>query len=144
MTPGVVGGWLALIIAYALEPFVAQDRQPPDDKPFSRRCRQALEIACSFIEININRPMTLDEIARQVGLSARHLSRVFKLEMSITLHDYILDRRLRRAMEAMKSGPDLQIKAIANDCGFSSPSHFSMAFRKHVGVPPLDYYSRLR
>jgi AraC family transcriptional regulator len=87
-------------------------------------------IACGFAE-----PLSVEFIARSVGCSAFHLSRIFRRETGLTLHRAIVRLRLREGLERLLDEP-LQISRIALDVGFASHSHFTDAFRAEYGRSP--------
>ena len=59
----------------------------------------------------------------------------FKQAMGITLHQYILQRRLKRAKRLISSS-QLPLAEITLSCGFSSYSHMSQQMRKALGITP--------
>lgn len=92
-----------------------------------------------LIESRISRddaaPLTLTEMATAAGLSVGHFSRMFRVETGTTPYLYASKRRLDRAMTLL-SKPVMSIGEAADSTGFSSPSHFVAAFRRHLGVTP--------
>ena len=74
-------------------------------------------------------------IAREVGTSPWHLARIFREECGVTLHAYRQHQRLGRAIARLTAGPE-DLSTLAMDLGYSSHSHFTRDFRRHVGVPP--------
>jgi AraC-like DNA-binding protein len=76
----------------------------------------------------------LDEIARQVGASSAHLSRVFRRHTGITIHAYRTAVRLLRCLDEV----DEDWSVVAARHGFSSHSHFGAVMRDHLGVRPSD------
>lgn len=79
-------------------------------------------------------PLTLEAIARAVGVSSFHLCRAFREVTGVTLHQYRDVLRLTQALEWIDAGADLS--AIALEAGYSSHSHFTSAFRRTFGVTP--------
>jgi AraC family transcriptional regulator len=82
--------------------------------------------------------LSLDDIARNLGVSAFHLCRVFRAQTGTTLHQHRDQLRLRAALNRLERDEDLT--TIGLDVGYSSHSHFTAAFRRAFGVAP----SRLR
>jgi AraC-like DNA-binding protein len=79
--------------------------------------------------------LTLRNVAREVGLSAYHVCRLFRRVTGITLHQYRLRLRLREALTGVvDSGRSLT--DIALDAGFSSHSHFTGKFHHEFGATP--------
>jgi AraC-like DNA-binding protein len=93
-----------------------------------------------FIAQNLrNADLTATLIASAVSASEAHLHRLFKSE-GISLMRYVWMRRLELAARLLKECNEsrIQIQEIAYRCGFSTPAHFSRAFKDHYGVSPRD------
>jgi AraC family transcriptional regulator len=84
----------------------------------------------------------LRDISRAVGVSPSHLAATFKKIEQTTIHQYLVDMRLRRAASLLWGCDDLTTLAL--NLGFASQSHFSNAFRRWAGCPPGQYRARLR
>ncbi|MDR5857070.1 GlxA family transcriptional regulator [Caballeronia sp. LZ062] len=88
-----------------------------------------------LMEANIEEPLSLDELARLVHLSQRHLQRMFKMFLSVSPTHYYLTLRLRRARDLLRN-TDASIARVTSVCGFHSPCHFSKAYRAQFGHAP--------
>jgi AraC-like DNA-binding protein len=89
--------------------------------------------------------LRLSDIARECGLSLRYLHKLFQ-NGGPTLWEYLNAERLRRARLMLEAGlpGTTSVTAVCFDSGFSSPSHFSTAFRRAYSVSPRDVlYRRL-
>lgn len=84
------------------------------------------------------RPLDVVTLARDVHLSAGHLSRQFKLEYGESPYAYLMTRRIERAMTLLRRG-DLGVTEVCFEVGFSSLGTFSTRFSELVGVPPSTY-----
>lgn len=79
-----------------------------------------------------------EELARLVNMSVSKLARGFRAMTGMSLHAYVIERRLElAAMYLVKEGGNVSQAAIAS--GYSNMSHFSAAFRRKYGVLPKDY-----
>lgn len=87
------------------------------------------------------RRLTMKQIAYACGISERHLMRAFKASTGLTLHQFLNEARMQRAMTLLRSGNE-PVKAIAAQLGFSTPSAFSAAFLQTVGFAPSEYRAR--
>jgi signal transduction histidine kinase/DNA-binding LacI/PurR family transcriptional regulator/AraC-like DNA-binding protein len=83
-------------------------------------------------------PISREEIASRVGVSARHLTRCFHQEVGLSPITYLNRYRVKQAKRLLESG-DKNISEIATAVGFSSGSHFTDAFRREMGISPRDY-----
>ncbi len=81
---------------------------------------------------------SLNDLATYTGVSPFYLARTFRREAGLPIHQYLLRLRLGTALERM-SDPSIRLSAIALDAGFSSPSHFTSAFRKTFGMAPTEW-----
>jgi AraC family transcriptional regulator len=82
--------------------------------------------------------LTVEWLASRCGLSARHLSRVFRNTTGKTLGDFVAEVRIARAKRRLADRDGL-IKEIAYGCGFRSQSAFACAFRRATGQTPQQY-----
>jgi AraC-like DNA-binding protein len=78
---------------------------------------------------------TLDELARQYGMSARVLNEEFKKVYGVSIFSYISELRLKEAHEALLQ-TDLPMKSMALNMGYSHVNHFISAFGKKFGYSP--------
>lgn len=106
-----------------------------------RRAQQEMvEAVRHLIALRFGEKLLLDEIARAIGSSPFHLSRIFSREVGVPIHRFLTQIRLRAALDRMAdSGADLS--RIALEVGFSSHSHFTTAFRREYGLPPGKLHS---
>jgi len=91
-----------------------------------------------YIEAHLDEKISIESLADAIGLSMFHFARAFKQSEGVTPHDYLIRRRVKRAMELLAS-TDLPLSEIAVTVGFSDQSHCARRFREIVGVCPRDY-----
>jgi transcriptional regulator GlxA family with amidase domain len=96
---------------------------------------ESLIKVAQLMEENIERPLSLDEIAGATGLSRRQIERLFKRHLNCVPKRYYLQMRLRRARELLLQ-TSMPIIDITTACGFQSPPHFSRCYRAQFGCPP--------
>src|SRR5262245_56358688 len=88
--------------------------------------------------------LSLEEMARAVGLSAGHLSQVFRNATGLTPHQCLLRFRVQRAKELLRSA-EMRVLDVAIACGFKTQQHFARVFRQMCGASPTEYrYQSLR
>ncbi|AYD04885.1 AraC family transcriptional regulator [Neorhizobium sp. NCHU2750] len=90
------------------------------------------------IESRVADPPSLDELAQEIGLSQRQFFRAFKQSTGKTPHAYMLEHRLERAADLLRTTDRLAID-IALECGFASPSHFTTVFRNAFATSPIEF-----
>ncbi len=88
-----------------------------------------------LMEQNIERPLTLDDIAVATELSRRQIERLFRRHLGCVPKRYYLRVRLRRARELLLHTA-MPIIDITTACGFQSPPHFSRCYRAEFGCAP--------
>jgi transcriptional regulator GlxA family with amidase domain len=96
--------------------------------------RGLLRVA-QLMEANIEKPLSLEQIAKSTGLSRRQIERLFKRDLNCVPKRYYLEMRLRRARELLLQTA-MPIMDITAACGFQSPPHFSKCYRALYGYPP--------
>jgi transcriptional regulator GlxA family with amidase domain len=113
----------------------ASDHQPiPVDARIGFSRAELIEVV-RLMEANIEEPLSLEELARLVRLSQRHLQRMFKVYLDVSPTHYYLSLRLRRARDLLRT-TDASIARVTAVCGFQSPCHFSKAYRAQFGYAP--------
>lgn len=88
-----------------------------------------------YIEDNITENLTSEGIAREMGYSTYHFSRIFKEEIGVSLMAYVKDRKLLRATEDIILGE--RILDVAIKYGYETNNGFTKAFRKKYGFSPV-------
>ena len=101
------------------------------------RAAEAADAAKLWLAANATRAVSLDQAADAVGLSVFHLCRLFRADAGMTIHQYLTRLRLAAALERLTEGASST--TVALDCGFCSQSHFTDAFRRAYGVPPVAW-----
>ncbi len=97
-----------------------------------------LKHAREYILKNIEKPPTLRELSRIVGLNGYQLKAGFKEIYGNTVYGYLLDHKLNNARVLLDS-KKYQVTQVAYQIGYSNPSHFITAFKKKFGVTPKKY-----
>jgi AraC-like DNA-binding protein len=87
---------------------------------------------------NPEQKWTLSDLSKKVDCSPYHLTRMFREELGIPLHQYQLRMRISNSINSLLDTND-DVTTIALDSGFSSHSHFTSAFRQTVGISPTEF-----
>jgi len=127
----------------ALELAVAFFYQPPPEEELfcTRQQRQAQERAEQVIFLlkqNLAGPPSLEELARKIGCSPFHLSRMFSQHTGQTITQCLRRLRLEKAAEMLRS-KEYTVTEVALEVGYNSLSHFSQAFLEAYGCCPGLY-----
>lgn len=98
------------------------------------RLRRVIE----FVDANIERPISLDQMADAAGLSRRHFARSFAAELGLTPHKWLMRRRIDIALDLLAT-TNGTLSEIAQACGFSSQSHLTSLMQQEIGVTPYRW-----
>lgn len=101
----------------------------------------AVSRAAAILRQRYQEPLTLEEVAGEVGLSRERLSRLFHASTGITFSDYLNLVRLDHCRQLLKTGRK-RMAAIAFECGYQSLSQFNRRFKAAEGISPSDYGKR--
>lgn len=91
-----------------------------------------------YIEDNLESNLTLGELAKIACMSQTYFSAVFKKYNGISPWNYIIIKRIDKAIFLLKT-TDLKIIDVASQCGFSSSSNFYKEFKTITGKQPNDF-----
>lgn len=108
----------------------------------SRRYRKEILDAMEYINANMNRKVTLKEIADSIGMNESSLSRMFKSETGVNLNYYINEKKMKKAMELLSSESSM-IKDVAAAIGMDDQLYFNKVFKKYYNVSPSEFKKKL-
>lgn len=101
-----------------------------------------IENTLSYIENNLQDELTLGSISELNYLSPAHFHNIFKAATGRTLREYVEEQRIRKAISLLLS-TNLTLTKIAHECGFSSQSYFSYAFKRKMNCTPREYVKNI-
>lgn len=94
--------------------------------------------AITFILNNVNRDLTVKEVADHVHRSPEYFTKVFKKETGQNIKTYITQVKLDVAKD-MLSNPNIPISLISCEIGYTNFSHFTQMFKKYENMTPTEY-----
>jgi AraC family transcriptional regulator len=106
----------------------------PDAHP-GKMPQHKLRNVLSFLEDNLSQGLPLSEIAQVAGLSISHFKSLFRQSVGLSVHQYVIRRRVERATELLREKA-LPIGQVALEVGFCHQSHLAMHMRRILGVSP--------
>jgi AraC-like DNA-binding protein len=126
----LLGRYLAMVFERAgeLEP-----------RASAKGCARAIKRTRELLEENYGERITLDDLARETGLSKYHLERSFHLRMGLPIHQYLKKVRVARALALLRTGR--RPAEIATVVGFSDQPHMTRVFREELGFTPRHYWA---
>lgn len=95
-----------------------------------------------YMHENFARAITIDEVARHVGLNRTYFSTQFKKQVTATPIDYLNAYRIGEAVKMLKE-TNLSISEIGKRTGFENPVSFYLGFKKRIGCSPKEYRASL-
>jgi AraC-like DNA-binding protein len=96
--------------------------------------KETILICLKYIEDHLKEPLTPESICVKTGYSLYHFSRIFRDQMSVSIMEYVKDRRLTKASEDIVQGKKILEAAI--EYGYETHSGFTKAFRNRYGFSP--------
>ena len=93
------------------------------------------------MENNFQEPFTMDDMARSLGVSKEHLSRMFSKKLGVAFHRYINSMRMEHAKKLLLT-TGKPITEIAYECGFDCQRSFNRIFRDTFHLTPREYRAR--
>lgn len=129
------------LVLRLLDRLTREAASPP--RPGCRRAdddsgHAAVVAARTLLQQQFRQSLSLDEVARESGVSPFHLCRLFRREVGTSIHRYRHELRLRESLEMVGESP-CDLTRIALQLGFSSHSHFTAAFRAAFAVTPSEF-----
>ncbi len=101
-----------------------------------------IEQTLSYIDNNLTSKLTLETLSNEAKFTPVYFHKLFKSSTGETLHEYIEKRRIKKSVNLLLS-TDKTLTQIAYECGFSSQSYFSYAFKRRMGISPRAYVEQL-
>jgi AraC-like DNA-binding protein len=129
---------VARLLAVHREVYRDIDRLPPVKATTRLEVYRRILIARDFMEANLDKPLSVAQIASVACFSPFHFLRSFKQVFSETPHQYLTRRRLERSQDLLLN-TDMSVTNICFAVGFESLGSFCSLFRRHTGNSPERY-----
>ncbi len=105
--------------------------------------KREIAMVIQYIEDNMDKDLSLIMLADVVYLNPSYLSHIFKLQMGMTISEYIKDVRIARCKK-MLTDPRYHIHEVAKAVGYDNASYFTRFFKKVTGMTPQTYRQQLK
>lgn len=112
-------------------------------QPRNETAGKLIYLIMKYVDLNIEKPLTVHSIAESLGYSTYHISHLFKEKTDMTLQDYIISKKTEKAKEMMTRGR-FSLTEIADKLGYMSIQSFSRAFKNKVGVSPSQFVENIK
>lgn len=110
----------------------------PAEKSQKKLGNSTIQNVLSYISCNLDKKITLQEIADVSGYSLSHFKYIFKEYLGITPAEYISLQKINQAEKELLS-TDISITELAHKLSFSSSNYFCSVFKKVLGHTPSEY-----
>jgi AraC family L-rhamnose operon transcriptional activator RhaR len=108
------------------------------DAPVRSTAQAVVRTATRYLRDNLSRPIEIRDVAAQVHLSERHLSRLFHKETGTSVLDYLTALRIETASQLLLD-KELSIKQVARSVGYPDPHYFTTLFGRRTGMTPAVF-----
>ena len=112
------------------------------EKGGSKAVEKAIKESQKNINNNLPGELSLEKVASEVKFAPSYFHKLFKNSTGKPLHQYIEDLRIEQAINLLIT-TEMTLTQIAYECGFSSQSYFSYAFKRHTGFAPRAYTKKI-
>jgi len=102
------------------------------------KARELVLIARDYLVENHDRGISVADAASYVFLSQGYFTRAFRDELGISPMGFLMQVRVNHACKLLAQ-KEIKVGGVALQVGFSSPQRFNVAFRKHMGMTPMQY-----
>ena len=113
-------------------------RNKPEDLPESTILNPRIQIVIDFMDANLQRKISLSEIAGAANLSRSHVSHLFKTQIGLSPGEYLRRLRMKKARHLLATSM-LSVKEIMALAGYNNKSHFLRHFKRSFGLAPTEY-----
>ncbi|OCC05505.1 hypothetical protein BA190_08855 [Labrys sp. WJW] len=131
------------IVAETIAAATQTDRRRPVGSTLARQDLVRLKRAKDLIDGHLAEPLSIEAIAREAGVCASGLQRLFRLSEGHSVFDYVRRIRLEHAHIALLSG-EKSVQEASELAGYASPANFATAFRRQFGLAPRDVLAKRR
>jgi len=101
--------------------------------------RPKLRTVIEYVMENLERSLTLEQMASVAQLTPYHFARQFKATTRMTPYQYVIERRVERAQQLLRINGELSLAEVAARTGFSDQSQFTSLFKRIVGITPRQF-----
>lgn len=102
------------------------------------KAKELVTIASEYMVRNHDRDISVADVAAHVFLSQGYFARAFRDMTGMSPINFLIQVRVDHACRLLEDG-DIKVAGIARAVGFASPQRFNAAFRKYLGITPIEY-----
>lgn len=102
----------------------------------------AIERVIKYIKENLTEDLSLEKLSALAGFSPIYFHNSFKSATGMTVREYVEEQRIKKAVNILVT-TDKTLTSVAYECGFSSQSYFSYAFKRKMKLTPREYVKQV-
>ena len=106
--------------------------------PVTNQSDYIINNASRYIKDNLDKVITLESVADNIGMSKTYFSKLFKKKTGFCFSDYLTSVRMAEAANLLNH-TNLSVTEIALKCGYNDSAYFTAIFRRRNGITPLKY-----
>lgn len=136
-------GWEALCHSRLVGALVCLVRQLPGVEGSAEtrlQGRGLLDRVIPYIDSHLTEALSHQHLAVAMGVSSRHINRLFQSEFGTTVSRYVLDKRLAQAYTQLSQGVR-SVREVSRLTGIEDPAYLSRLIRKKFGMSPSELKS---
>jgi len=119
--------------------FMPQPEIPSETRPYKTKVNGVSTVsAVDYVQQHLSTKITVESVASRCGMSKSHFSRTFKKEHAVTFQEFLIQQRMKKAVEFLKSS-DLHVTQIALAVGYCELSNFTSTFQRTIGIRPSSF-----
>ncbi len=122
----------------------AEEKRAPLSAPELERLLSKIETAVKTGKLYLEPQLTLNDLAREVGVNTGVLSFAINSGFGKNFNDFINELRIEEVRSRLADPSDAGLLAIAFESGFNSKATFNRAFKKFTGLTPREYQDNLK
>lgn len=102
-----------------------------------------MEKSMNYILSHLEEKLTLDELAKETGMSKSYYSTMFKQLNGVSVWNYVMNQKISKAQYLLET-EEANITEISERCGFNNISNFNHFFKKITGHTPSEYRKKMK
>lgn len=126
-------------VAISLAVHLAQNhgrwRDRDDDRHFGVISDARLARTVEFMSAHLREALSIDRLASEAAMSKFNFARAFRRRTGVAPHAFLQQLRLTMARRLLQT-TDLAVRAISEECGFPTSTHFATSFKRRFGMSP--------
>jgi len=138
-----IRGALLELIGFTVERHAQELQALSGRRVYMQGRTDALRRVLKFIDAQLQRDISLNEVAEAAFLSPNYLSQLLKKQTGMAFVEWLTVRRMERAQHLLSHGSD-RIFEVANAVGFADEAYFTRRFRQRFGQSPSEYRKAMR